>query len=576
MGMGELDLSMFASKGAAATTNNFASRRGPVIISQKAASGVAMRAEASNGQNNYNSALGPPPQMSRYGSPSPPPSNLITSPLRIPGNFAGTPPPQQQMQMQNANALPPNPAVLGNQSDPGFLMHLHEVSRSLNEAFIEPFFAPTIQYIITITNEKTACEVLTAYAEGVRACPRFAEVLYQRNIFTRLPVGSDAQIDASLDLLGSLFSSAPYVITDALAQWIKFFFVKKPEELVTMYSHYVKKVTDYKQHLGVLDVLIQGGGLFAQLECADKYINVLTYLCKNQEYWSMRIEKIKPIVLYFINSSNPKIAAAAYSSLASIYDGNLTLDYNAVAGHAQNVEVAKAIISLLIRMRNELGASQELACLLLQLSRISEEALTLLLYKIQTSAELAAFVAADSSWYSVPLPTILGTLKIVLVLIIVPQSRSIILNSPDFNTILNFFASVPDNYSMGSLSILLQKLSLSQQTVAALSQCGFFKNIARNIAYITDANSIASLCILISTVAKVSQCVDFPLLIKPLMTVGKNLPEASGAVAQTLAGLSIHPNVNSAMKQMKLKSMFTLLFQVSGFQNIVGPALKNF
>ena len=471
-----------------------------------------------------------------------------------------------------------NQRILTDLNNPQYLNHLHGVANSIQKQDFEIFFNCTAGFIANSSNEFLTSHIQYAYCEAMTCDHDFIQFCYSKTLYQHLPIQTASLIDLSLDMIGLLFLYQPSLVTADLLDYIDYFMSYKPEDMLIIISHLVRtSQQNLPQFLPIYDHLISQAQRFFDMEQADLYLTILTYLLEtNNTFAQARFEIIRPIIVYFTNSQFPNVSAAAYSAMARLWDGKFPLDFSLIAKHAKNESVAPAIASLLIPIYNMIPINPDTIHLVLCLSALSEDATILPMLLAQSNPEAAVLIVKDNSWYTAGLPDYVGTYKLTLVLFSLPYARNELINNERYPQLLSYFAQQPDNYVIGSLFLFLSKSNLSAAFINQLSASNFFSNLVSSAAQITDANSIISCALLANTLGSVAPCNDYPLFINLFIELANQSIEAVPALIVSLAALSNHKNVAFAMKQQGTASYFIqFLRNYPNYQTYIQPALQN-
>ena len=471
-----------------------------------------------------------------------------------------------------------DPRILADANNPQWINHLHGVANSILKQDFEIFFNSTAAFIANPSNEILTYHVQYAYCEAMTYDHDFVSFCYAKTLYQHLPIQTPALLDLSLDMLGLLFLYQPSLVTEQLLDYIDYFISYKPEDMLIIISHLLRSTQqNLQQFMPIFDHLISQSQRFFDMEQADFYLTILTYLIENNNAFAQaRFEIVRPIILFFTNSQYPNVSAAAYSAMARLWDGKFPLDFSLIAKHANNEIVAPAIASLLIPIYNMIPINPETIHLVLCLSALSEEANILPMLLAQSNPDAAVLIAKDNTWYSAGLPDYIGTYKLTLVLFGLPYARNELVMNERYQYLLSYLAAQPDNYVIGTIFLFLTKSNLNANFINQLSQAGFFSNFVASACQITDSNSIISCALLANALGSVAPCNDYPLFINLFIELAQQSNEAVPALIVSLAALSNHKNVAFAMKQQGTASYFIqFLRSFPNYQSYIQPALQN-
>lgn len=223
--------------------------------------------------------------------------------------------------------------------------------------------------------------------------------------------------NSALALYIKLFEFCPEGIDGTFHSEMDKILANDIKSAILLLQLYAKGFNDNKDPWSIIDILITSSKKFLKSEFTSEYIQTLHYLCSNyKDYAKARIENCAEIFFEVANGQN--IAAASQAILALI---SLNICSHSKVSEKRLIELLKddnscpAAINYMINIPSFECTPDLIMGLFIAAQKGNENAI-LVLCHLAERHENARIISRDLSWIIDPLPTILSTLRLFLVM----------------------------------------------------------------------------------------------------------------------------------------------------------------
>lgn len=470
--------------------------------------------------------FGPRPNKTRAGSHPLPEVNYdgdIPLPSNIPPPPSITPaflPPPEIREFspapfpQPSRNLPVDSSILSNPSLPQFLQCVESLLTKIQDqhlATLAPFIA---FYMAKNTSPLVQYAVLLA---TVRLCikfgPKFIEPLISASAFNGMPFADQRCEVLAADLLSIVFQRARKLVTANFWPQILYLAKKKPLDAAVLIRILINDPESIQST--VMQYILPTTSLFKDTPAATRAIGIISFMLKNVQSFEMNYgdAALRQLVA-FSETKSVETAKAAYNALAQHFKPKIQLDFYMMLWHMNIPSLVNPILSIFIR-HPDLPASTDITQNLIAAARTSQLASLVLLKYADTSINQANVFLYDQSWCNASLPTIIDTLKVLLILFKYPPMRPYVANRESFPILMRNLIASKIPFILVVLVSVIRRCSLTPDLLLKLSNAGVFSDWYQVGIAMQDNYVLQNLMVLTDTLIRIAYIPDLKYIVAP-------------------------------------------------------------
>ncbi|KAH0794232.1 TKL family protein kinase [Histomonas meleagridis] len=182
---------------------------------------------------------------------------------------------------------------------------------------------------------------------------------------------------------------------------------------------------------------------------------------------------------------------------------------------------------------------------------------TLALYNfISISPQHANFLTRFSDWMLIPLPTIIDTYKLLVLLYIYPNIRATLSHTKEFPRLLRKIIQIHDNKIFVTIGSLLKRSIVDPRLFAQLESSGFFKEYFEYVQNSESSSVLSSALVTCSFLADIEFSNAYLLCLQRFANCAKGKSNLKNYAIQVIVALSKHKEARSMLRSSGLMEMF--------------------
>lgn len=468
----------------------------------------------------HKAALSAPP-ISDHPCPEVPPPEETPIPVNMPPIPTTKPAfaPQPQVQESSPPAfanmninIPVDPTIIAQTSHPQFCAKVEQLATMAEEHHLVGCATALAPHTKRGTSPLAQLTVLmTMFRLCVRFGITFIEPLIESGAFNGMPFADKSCEIAAADLLAIVFQRAPKLVSPKL--WVQFCHIARvrPLDAVVLLRLLVNDPSQINP--AVMQLIVPSTTLFAGTNAAPRAVALLHYLLQKsplfvQNYGNLALAQI----VAFSQSPNVATAKMAYYALANNYKPGIQLDYYFMLWHMNLPQLIEPVLSVFIKI-DELPQTLEISRALIKAAKVSPLGAAVLQKYADTSIYHANVFLYDTSWYVESLPTILDTVKLLMILFKYPPLRPEIAKNTLFPMMLRNMIASKFPFIIVVLVSIIRRCNLNPELVKSFALAGVFRDWYRVGLALQDMSVMQNLQVLTDTIMRVQFIPDLAEII---------------------------------------------------------------
>jgi hypothetical protein len=376
-----------------------------------------------------------------------------------------------------------------------------------------------------------------------------------------LPYNDPRFLGAVLNIFLKIVNVDPQAITTEIANAFAQLIPKDPTKSLILIATYAKKFADIQNPWGLLDLLFRHSTDFANPDIVGDYIRLLCYLCYEfTEYREARVKHCWNQISSMLVSDDITTITYCYDALCALLrfnpDGILHIDVLSVhLASEETVESALSILSLRqLGPRNFSQCPQFLPNLICAATRTVHA--TLVLMDIAKGHNGALKVLEDPQWLLRPLPQLVDTVRLFLVVFHHKSLRAMFLTIPQFFPFLRILVGLRDRGILAVVATVLRRLPANAEHVHLISESRLLHDLADVASALHDRISLGAALLVadsVGNIAFVEELVEFCDIIADCAGDAGDLGKRASFVAARLAK---YPECRAILSKCNLGQLF--------------------
>lgn len=380
------------------------------------------------------------------------------------------------------------------------------------------------------------------------------------NYVSQLPSKQSSFISQVFNIFYILVFSGAKMIEENCAPCLQDLIHADSKKSLTLIAIYCQQFGELDNPWPIVDLLIQEGKYFVTPSVAPDYVSLLAYLNKKYiEYKDGRSPHCWNQICSMLNSSDPLTLRSCYGGLctmSTLYtDGSLPIEI--VSNHLKLPDLQDSVLAMLnVATLSEKDSSN--GRLISALFSIAENNVkgTLVLMKLGCNLRPAQLILNYGQWLLEPLPTMIDTLRLFLVVLRHKELREQIVNSDDFINFLKAIIDIDRNGMVPITCTIIRRVPLSKEFVTGLSRVGFLKKFYEMDESGDDGLTQHSKLLLTDTICRVCYAKEYLIVCERISQIIQDREEFADAASLVAVRLCKFPPCRDKMKELKLDLFF--------------------
>lgn len=463
---------------------------------------------------------------------------------------------------------------LSNPKNPKFAETLKESHKKLTEEQADSFFQTVIHHLkkIDIEKGKLILETIKALIRNEDLC----DVFVNENYVMGLPIGKEEYYSDIMEIYYILASSFPDAFNQDLVDNVLYLLPVNPSKtlkLITLYSQQMEYVED---PWPMLDILFKQHHLFESFQMIPVFCKLLTYLCLTfDDFLQARGQFCWIIIETCLGmTKHKKVIITCYQSLADLstvyHEGVVNID--TLCLHMKNPRYQPAVFELLIQYEfNENLVSIEFITTLLNKAQVNSKA-TLILMKFSENVKFAELLVTRFSWLALPLPTLIDTIRLFLVVFQHEEVQSVLHKTEGF---VAFLRTIVDQGNVGVLTIfctIVRRIDV-KPLLEEMSQTGLLSLFFNTARTLKDKVSLHSGLLVLDVIARAGFTPELVEQIPFVISILQKKSSLHDIACYVAADMSHHSKCLKILKEAGLEPFFE---QYKDEEDNLGNAARKF
>ncbi|EAY20448.1 hypothetical protein TVAG_110600 [Trichomonas vaginalis G3] len=376
-----------------------------------------------------------------------------------------------------------------------------------------------------------------------------------------LPLKQTNLLPTVFDIFHVIISSDPTIVDETFSQIMPTLIKFDAKKSLTLIALYCQQFSEIDNPWPMVDLLIQEAANFNQPQIASDYISLLSFLNKRFiEYRNGRAQHCWNQVMSMLNTTDKKTIVSCYGGLCAIADGFTggTFQIELIATHLLIPEIQDPALSLLnFATLNEKDAgNKKLIQSLMQIAEKNVRASLVLMKLAYNSNSASTAIFSTPGWMQKPLPTMIDTLRIFLVILRHKNIRESVAESTNFVDFLKSIISLDKPGVVPIACTIIRRVPLSKDLITQMSYSGFLDSFYNAPDENDDGLTQHSKLLLTDTICRVTFVKDYVLMCDKINNIIVSNGEFADAAALVAIRLCKYPKCKARMKELKLDQHF--------------------
>ena len=378
-----------------------------------------------------------------------------------------------------------------------------------------------------------------------------------------LPFSNESFIDSLLDIVLFISEKDPTILVENYEKQFKIIMKMRPYKLIIIFSH----MKDIIIGSSIENFIIHYSDFFIRTDCSREFISLIFELCQNNEFIDNHREDVFNIFNRGLSSSQcTDLCMNCLSHFHKTFEtGFSEIDYDSLSLYLVDDEFRSSALDFVLHIE-ELPPLRNLIRSLLFCSKFDERG-TLCLLNIISLEEGARELVFCKKWINRDNPTIFGTLKLVLGILVHDQLISDLQKIDSFCEFLSRLIDECDDRILIHISVILSKLNIDYEFTEELKKSQTVNKICERLLRF-DIHSCEYLsCIeCVCTLSKFQFFSEFFDIIPKLKETLNSDSESVPMTIYAITTLSKYREFSDIMKQMKFDKYFRILMKDSYYK----------
>ena len=385
-------------------------------------------------------------------------------------------------------------------NDDLFVKELRKVEK-LREDDGHEFFRILTGHLQTIQNPDIAREIYLAIQKAISR-KDLLSVFISGNFLSQLPFNRKAHFEHLLDVIYTLVTRAPNSLDASFAANFQNMVRHRGRKCLIILSIYAQHFNNLSDPWPMLDLLFYEQERFTVFDVVSQYVSLLSLLCQSfPEFRRSRGANSWDVIMDVISHEDAdEILATCWEALTGIesFEHGYPIDYRLMQRQFAHSELRSAILSfMIVSPLHEITVDATFVGRLLKTAKKDTRAV-LVLMKLARASYVSEMLSADTEWMSLPLPRVIDTLRLALVVFSHEKAKDAVRKAPELVQLLCQLNQVRSPAMTTLLAAVVRNLKLGEEEIQGLSECGFFRqffdrgDILKDIVIMAD--TVAGVC----------------------------------------------------------------------------------
>jgi hypothetical protein len=373
-----------------------------------------------------------------------------------------------------------------------------------------------------------------------------------------LPCNDPRFLGNVLNVFSTLVTLSPQLITNEIAQVFRRLIPKDPTKCLVLIAKYAKRFGELTDPWGLLDLLIHNAADFTNPDIIGDYVRLLCYLCYEfPEYLAVRVQHCWNQIASMLVSDDVTTITCCYNGLCALArknpDGILHMDVVSLHLVSEDtVESALSILSLKPVSPRVFNESPQFFPNLIRAATKTVHA-TLVLMELAKSHSGALQILGDTQWLLLPLPQIIDTIRLFLVVFQHRSLRSRFLSIPQFVPFLQVLVSLKDPGILSIVATIFRRIQTTATDVQEISASGLFREFASVAKELRDTISIGAALLVADSIAHVTFVEDLEAFCEIVARALSNEGELATRASFVAERLAKYPQCAKRLKRRRTR-----------------------
>lgn len=465
-------------------------------------------------------------------------------------------------------------SLISNPSQQYFIENITEIAKSINDNTAKRFYELTSQF----TTPKYAIHirqlVLKLYFKAMSYAKKLIDICYDNEFYFHLPATDDF-INYSIDITAALFIYRPEIITTEFFESLKILMERKPNEILTIYSMYLRVLPSIHVSYHPIMFIFQNYQYFMKNNSSCiTFIRLINELLENNAVIRQSVlSYITRIVKSLLSTTFVDVITETYLLLMKHrIEFN---DYDLICKNLSMKEQNHSLFQFLLFQKGKYPESEAFASHMVNWAQVNPYAQIVLCYFAKQSENSAQIVSKNPIWLEKSLVDPYGAFTLMLIVLKYKSCAQILLKYPQMPIFLTRYLMTREAFVLCTVSKITQTFIKSEQIFNLYEDAGFF-NAYFSIANESNEKSVGESSMnLIRYLIQFRFSISFVQYYNAICRFLAMQNELSASAIATIVALTKNPLGVQSLAPLKLESYFNSLLQIPEYNSIASEFFAN-
>lgn len=467
--------------------------------------------------------------------------------------------------------------ILVDAENPLFYDAYDDLIENLVPSHFDGLYA-TVKHHFFSNNTNLINHLMSSFSELMKKSADYTESICRSGFFELPCVRDQIYKDYTFPLITHIMLQKPKLILPYVKTLVKSFISLKPHEMILVFSHFIKNISNVNKFISIIDVFMQSSFLYSYSDHGRLYLRALHFLFSNYpELHSKRFNQYCTILMNFLKSDVDIVVKDTYYLICHNYDSGMFLPYDMVFKHIQKQCFQSSVFSLLLRL-NKYPVHKRFIDILIQIATTSPKA-SLILMKIANQQQEAAsvFLNHNASWFIHGLYTSVDTFKLLLIILKYKPLRSQIQGCKEFAAFIARVVQDQSEFAVTSICAIFSAIHPTPGFIKVLETVNFLDTYFIAATRSDSIQVIHALIIFVDLIAQIGYTKSFLIVIPRLNQILlSNESLYQGPIVSNFVSLSYFSHCIPVMQNYNIYEYFLELKKENKYSDFVERFFINF